>query len=46
MSMLTRIIDQRITAVTQQLYQHPTSKVEDLLDLDKAQADELWRLDS
>jgi len=45
MKILTRIIDQRMTAVTQQLCRDPTSKIEDLLDLDKAQTDELWRLD-
>jgi N-terminal domain on NACHT_NTPase and P-loop NTPases len=45
MKMLIRIIDQRMAAVTQQLCRDPTSKIEDLLDLDKAQTDELWRLD-
>jgi len=45
MNMLTRIIDQKMTAVAQQLRHDPTSKIEDLLDLDKAQTNELWRLD-
>jgi hypothetical protein len=45
MGMLTRIIDQRMTAVEHQLRHNPTSKIEDLLDMDKAQTDELWRLD-
>ncbi|KAH8655994.1 hypothetical protein BGZ60DRAFT_459046, partial [Tricladium varicosporioides] len=45
MNMLTRIIDQRMTAVTQQLRYDPTSKIEDLLNLDETQTDELWRLD-
>ena len=45
MNMLTRIVDQRVMAVTQQLRCDPTSKIEDLLDLDKALMDELWRLD-
>lgn len=45
MNMLTRIFDQKMAAVAQQLSRDPTSKIEDLLDLDKAQTDELWRLD-
>jgi hypothetical protein len=43
--MLTRIIDQRMTTVTQQLRHDTKSKVEGLLELDKAQIDGLWRLD-
>ena len=45
MNMLTRIIDQKMTAVTQQLQHDPTLKIEDLLNLDEAQTNELWRLD-
>jgi hypothetical protein len=43
--MLTRIIDQRMSTVTQQLRRDTNSKVEGLLELDKAQIDGLWRLD-
>jgi hypothetical protein len=43
--MLTRIIDQRMTTVTQQLRHDTKSKIEGLLELDKAQVDGLWRLD-
>jgi hypothetical protein len=45
MNMFTRIIDQRMTAVSQQLRHDPTLKIEDLLNLDKAQIDDLWGLD-
>jgi hypothetical protein len=45
MNMLTGIIDQKMTVVAQQLHHDPTSKIEDLLNLDKAQTGELWRLD-
>ena len=44
-NMLTRIIDQRMMEVTQELRHDSTSRVEDLLDLNKTQTDELWRLD-
>ena len=43
--MLTRIIDQRMMTVTQQLRHDTKSKTEGLLELDKAQIDGLWRLD-
>jgi hypothetical protein len=43
--MLTRIIDQRMTTVTQQVRHDTKSKIEGLLELDKAQIDGLWRLD-
>jgi hypothetical protein len=45
MDIFTRIIDQKMTAVTQQLRHNPTSKIEDLLNLDKVQIEKLWRLD-
>jgi hypothetical protein len=44
-NMLTRIIDQRMTLVAHQLRHDPTSKIEDMLDMDKAQTDVLWSLD-
>jgi hypothetical protein len=43
--MLTRIIDQRMTTVTQQVRHDTKSKIEGLLELDKSQIDGLWRLD-
>jgi hypothetical protein len=43
--MLTKIIDQRMTTVTQQLRHDTKSKIEGLLELDKAQVDGLWGLD-
>jgi len=43
--MLTRIIEQRVTAVTEQFRHGPKSKIEDLLNLDKAHTEGLWRLD-
>jgi hypothetical protein len=45
MTTLTRIIDQRMKVAAQQLRHDPTSKVEDLLGLDKRSTDDLWRLD-
>lgn len=44
MKMLTRIIDERVTVAEQKMRHDPASKIEDVFDLDKAQADDLWRL--
>jgi hypothetical protein len=43
--MLARIIDQRMTTVTQQVRHDTKSRIEGLLELDKSQIDRLWRLD-
>lgn len=44
-NMFTRVTDQRMTALTQQLRHDPTSKIEDLLGLNSVQTGELGRLD-
>ena len=44
-NMSTRVIDQRMTALTQQLRHDLTSKIEDLSVLNSIQTSELWRLD-
>jgi hypothetical protein len=43
-NVFTRAIDQRMTALTQQLRHDPTSKIEELLGLSSVQTGELWRL--
>jgi len=45
LNMLSRIIDERMTIITEQLRHNPTSRIEELLGLDRAQASALWRLD-
>lgn len=44
-NLLTRIIDQRMTVIAQQLHHDPKLKVENLLGLDNALTERLWRLD-
>ncbi|OCK73077.1 hypothetical protein K432DRAFT_18093, partial [Lepidopterella palustris CBS 459.81] len=45
MNMLTKIIDEKIAAVMQQLHHDPKLKIEDLFDLNKSQTDDLMELD-
>ena len=44
MNVFTRVIDQKMTALTQQLRHDPTSKIEELLGLSSVQTGELWRM--